>query len=68
MWSILSLIEKQNSEKNEPYILLTLGFYLTNGGEQSAEYTLNYHDKMQKLVTIYTTGINNITLLRNQHK
>lgn len=43
-------------------------YLLTNGEEQSAPYTLNYHDKTQKLVSIYTTGINNITLLRNQHK
>lgn len=72
MWSAISLIEKKNSEKNESHILLTLAFYikflLTNVEEQSPPYILNECEKMQKFVSVYTTGINNITLLRNQHK
>lgn len=56
----------------EKCILLTLAFYikflLTNGEEQSAPYTLNDHEKTQNLVSIYTSGINNITMLKNQHK
>lgn len=53
-------------------ILLTLAlhvkFLLTNGEEQWSPDPLNVGDNKQKIFSIYTTEINNITLLRNQQK
>lgn len=49
-------------------IALHIKFLLTNGEEQWSPDPLNVGDNKQKIFSINTTEINNITLLRNQQK